>query len=179
MKAPYPLRINYTAEKWNCNSDPALLDNFYVRFLGRGGDHMLTEEVKWLAITHKSFDQGRRGFNDRLAILGMCSGRRSCEQTLMITGRRVLNLQTNLVLLHSPTATKTQSLPDPSDDRIPFTHPALEGLANLSNVPIGEVLTKTRIAGFATLIGMREIIRWQPKDVSLQLLQVKCDADIN
>jgi len=110
---------------------------------------MLTEEVKWLAITHKSFDQGRRGFNDRLAYMG----------------RRILNLQTNLALLHSPTATKTQSLPDPSDDRVPFAHPALEGLANLSDVPLGEILTRERLAGFATMIGMAEIVRWIPKDL--------------
>ena len=32
---------------------------------------MLTEEVKWLAVTHKSFDHGKRGYNDRLAFLGM------------------------------------------------------------------------------------------------------------
>ena len=31
---------------------------------------MLTEEVKWLAVTHKSFDHGKRGYNDRLAYLG-------------------------------------------------------------------------------------------------------------
>ena len=31
---------------------------------------MLSEETKWLAVTHKSFDHGRRGFNDRLAFLG-------------------------------------------------------------------------------------------------------------
>lgn len=38
--------------------------------LGEGGDKILSEEVKWLAVTHKSFDQGRRGFNDRLAFIG-------------------------------------------------------------------------------------------------------------
>jgi large subunit ribosomal protein L15 len=32
---------------------------------------VLDEEAKWLAVTHKSFDHGRRGFNDRLAYLGM------------------------------------------------------------------------------------------------------------
>lgn len=71
MKAPYPWRIREKPNQWTCNSDPVLLDRFYNEFLGRGGDQMLTEEVKWLAITHKSFDQGRRGFNDRLAYLGM------------------------------------------------------------------------------------------------------------
>jgi hypothetical protein len=32
---------------------------------------VLSDEVKWLAVTHKSFDHGRRGFNDRLAYLGV------------------------------------------------------------------------------------------------------------
>lgn len=71
MKAPYAIRIKDPEKAWECNSDPARLDKFYNSFLGRGGDNVLTEEVKWLAITHKSFDQGRRGFNDRLAFLGM------------------------------------------------------------------------------------------------------------
>ena len=44
---------------------------------------MLTEEVKWLAVTHKSFDHGKRGYNDRLAFLGMmcCSSRHSEKLT--------------------------------------------------------------------------------------------------
>jgi large subunit ribosomal protein L15 len=72
MKAPYPpQRIKDTTKAWECNSDPEKLDRFYIKFLGRGGDTVLTEEVKWQAITHKSFDQGRRGFNDRLAFFGM------------------------------------------------------------------------------------------------------------
>ena len=54
------------------NEDPKLLDKTYVRVLGKNGDEMLTDEVKWLAVTHKSFDHGRRGFNDRLAFLGRC-----------------------------------------------------------------------------------------------------------
>jgi large subunit ribosomal protein L15 len=73
MKAPYATTIKDPDKAWEPNSDPARLDKFYVNFLGRGGENILTEEVKWLAITHKSFDQGRRGFNDRLAFLGMSS----------------------------------------------------------------------------------------------------------
>ena len=42
----------------------------YIRLLGRDGHKLLSEETKWLAVTHKSFDHGRRGFNDRLAFLG-------------------------------------------------------------------------------------------------------------
>lgn len=56
---------------WVVNNDPARLDQMYDRLLGQGGSKMLPDELKWLAVTHKSFDQGRRGFNDRLALLGM------------------------------------------------------------------------------------------------------------
>lgn len=55
---------------WTVNSSPERLDEMYERLLGPGGSKMLPEELKWLAVTHKSFDQGRRGFNDRLALMG-------------------------------------------------------------------------------------------------------------
>lgn len=55
---------------WHVNEDPAKLDEFYDRFLGRNGSKMLPEELKWLAVTHKSFDYGRRGFNTKLAYFG-------------------------------------------------------------------------------------------------------------
>jgi large subunit ribosomal protein L15 len=95
----------------------------------------------------------------------------------LTTGRRILNVQTNLALLHSPTATNTQSLPNPNDDREPFTHPALEGLANLTDVSLRDVLAKSRIAGLATAMGMREIIRWTPKDVRIAVCTRDSNAD--
>ena len=55
---------------WECNDDPKVLDAMYNRFLGAHGEKMLPDEIKWLAVTHKSFDQGRRGYNTRLAYLG-------------------------------------------------------------------------------------------------------------
>jgi len=71
MKRPFPIgKIKNPEKDWVCNEDPRVVDAFYIKFLGRGGESILTDEVKWLAITHKSFDQGRRGFNDRLAFLG-------------------------------------------------------------------------------------------------------------
>jgi hypothetical protein len=56
---------------WHNNEDPELLDKMYNRLLGPNGEKMLPDETKWLAVTHKSFDQGRRGFNTRLAYFGM------------------------------------------------------------------------------------------------------------
>lgn len=71
-KGPFSLRFNSKRPQFLVNADPKRLDEFYIRMLGEGGDKVLSEEVKWLAVTHKSFDQGRRGFNDRLAFIGGC-----------------------------------------------------------------------------------------------------------
>ena len=71
MKAPVTHRPRLSGGRHDVNKDPRKLDEMYTRFLGNGGERMLSEETKWLAVTHKSFDHGRRGFNDRLAFLGM------------------------------------------------------------------------------------------------------------
>lgn len=72
MKAPVQLDFAKRPmnKVWSVNNDPRKLDAMYERLLGPGGSKMLPEEIKWLAVTHKSFDQGRRGFNDRLALMG-------------------------------------------------------------------------------------------------------------
>ena len=68
MTMPFRIRPKPQNSEWRCNDDPRRLAEFYSRFLG--ADKMLSEEVGWLAVTHKSFDQGKRGFNDRLSYLG-------------------------------------------------------------------------------------------------------------
>ena len=70
MMAPVRSKPPVLNNDFEVNSDPERLDRVYNRVLGRGSDKMLTDEVKWLAVTHKSFDHGRRGYNDRLAFLG-------------------------------------------------------------------------------------------------------------
>ncbi len=73
MKGPgFSINVvkNPSRTVWQNNDDPAKLDAMYTRLLGSKGDRMLPDEIKWLAITHKSFDQGRRGFNTRLAYFG-------------------------------------------------------------------------------------------------------------
>ena len=71
MTAPFRSKPpTFKPNDFAVNQDPATLDRVYVMVLGKDGDKVLTEEVKWLAVTHKSFDHGRRGYNDRLAFLG-------------------------------------------------------------------------------------------------------------
>lgn len=87
--------------------------------------------------------------------------------TELMTGRRILNHQTNIALLNSPIATQMQSLQDPSDDRKPFRHPAIDKLQNIADAPLEEVLSKRRVAGLGTQCGMREILRWVPRNVRI------------
>ena len=70
MVAPYRIRPEAKGGVFKVNEDPRRLDEAYIRMLGPGGDKILSDEAKWLAVTHKSYDHGRRGFNDRLAYLG-------------------------------------------------------------------------------------------------------------
>lgn len=70
MRAPLRIRSYPKGPVFRVNEDPRKLDDVYNRMLGQGGDKMLSDEVKWLAVTHKSFEHGARGFNDRLAFLG-------------------------------------------------------------------------------------------------------------
>ena len=82
MQAPFRIRPAAKGGVFKVNEDPKRLDDAYVRMLGPGGDKVLDDEVKWLAVTHKSFDHGRRGFNDRLAYLGMYQQIRGCEAVI-------------------------------------------------------------------------------------------------
>jgi hypothetical protein len=70
MTMPIRVRPKIKNNEFQCNNDPRRLDDMYTKFFGEGGDQWLSDETKWLAITHKSFDQGKRGFNDRLSYLG-------------------------------------------------------------------------------------------------------------
>lgn len=73
MTAPFRTRPIPKGPVFKVNEDPRRLDDAYNRMLGPNGEKLLSDEVKWLAVTHKSFDHGRRGFNDRLAFLGRLS----------------------------------------------------------------------------------------------------------
>ncbi|KAF2455607.1 RNase III domain protein [Lineolata rhizophorae] len=147
MRAPFRTRPDTKCTRWEVNADPRRLDEAYERLLGPGGERLLTEETKWLAVTHKSFDHGRRGFNDKLAFLG----------------KRIVDLQTSLALLSAPKP-DVAVVHDPYH-RQQFNHPALQGLPNLSSDAKAEVTHKTRLARLAESKGLRRVLRWQPRNV--------------
>ncbi|CAI6293271.1 unnamed protein product [Periconia digitata] len=151
MRAPFRIRAQPKGPVFRVNEDPRKLDDVYNRMLGQGGDKMLSDEVKWLAVTHKSFEHGARGFNDRLAFLG----------------KRIVSLQTSLAFLSNPQPDlqwplDAQNYPLPDRyGRTPFLHSALRGLPGLSDE--ASVLDKTRLANIAERYGLDKVARWKPK----------------
>jgi large subunit ribosomal protein L15 len=161
-KAPFSLHLHTKRPIFHVNSDPELLDRFYIRLLGNGGDKFLSDETKWLAVTHKSFDQGRRGFNDRLAFLG----------------KRIVQLQASLALAQNVSAPANAQSEVQKDQfgRVPFTHPALDGLSNLSAETKKVLTERSKLAELGQKYDLQKVIRWSPRkvcpDVNLALSQL-------
>ncbi|KAK1762224.1 ribonuclease-III-like-domain-containing protein [Phialemonium atrogriseum] len=130
---------------WTVNEDPKKLDTMYNVLLGRDGERMLPDEIKWLAVTHKSFDQGRRGFNTKLAYFG--------RQIIALEATRSI-LTTNIIG-EKPT-------PDPYD-RVPFEHPALANVDKLGSRQPLDLIRKEKMARLAVDVGLPEVVRWKPR----------------
>jgi large subunit ribosomal protein L15 len=167
MRAPVSLKKHDPENRFSVNESQELLDEVYRTILGEDGDKLLTDEVKWLAVTHKSFDQGRRGYNDRLAFLGMagsflCKKRRSDAN--LRPGKRIVDLQTSLALLNRTDGTFV----DPPDEfeREPFRHPGVDLLPRLSDQTKGDFVSLPRIASMAHNLGLTQVVRWKPRKVS-------------
>ncbi|KAK3954786.1 ribonuclease-III-like-domain-containing protein [Pseudoneurospora amorphoporcata] len=131
-------------KQWMVNSDPTKLDAFYEAFLGQGGARMLSDETKWLAVTHKSFDYGRRGYNTRLAFLG----------------RQIIALEATRSILTSPVLDK------PIVDkygRQPYSHAALANIDKLIYTQPIDIMDKTKLARMGVDLGLLTVMRWKPR----------------
>lgn len=75
-----------------------------------------------------------------------------------------MELQTSLALFHGSSAAP---FPDTQDHygREPFRHPALDGLAGVSEESKYQILNKTRTAQLAEKYGLDSVVRWKPKRV--------------
>lgn len=112
------------------------------------GPHAQTVKVdadltQWVAITHKSFEHGKQGFNDRLAFLG----------------KRILDLQTSLALLQAPPSPTLT----PQSSRLIFKHPALDGVENITPFAKSQALSPPRLAQLAATYGLDKVVRWKPR----------------
>ncbi|KHN94944.1 Ribonuclease III [Metarhizium album ARSEF 1941] len=147
MKAPMQLDFakSFKNKIWKVNNDPAKLDNMYNRLLGPGGSKMLPEELKWLAVTHKSFDQGRRGFNDKLALMG----------------RLTLVMEATKEIVSKPPLRGSRQADE--FDRAPFEHEQLAPVDNLSVEGPKDVVGKEKLYALASDVGVLAVLRWKPR----------------
>ncbi|KAI2641461.1 hypothetical protein GGS26DRAFT_535714 [Hypomontagnella submonticulosa] len=158
MKAPFSPHITKEPSRsvWKVNEDPEKLDNVLKRVLGPDGERMLPDELKWLAVTHKSFDQGRRGFNDRLAFLG----------------RQICILESTQSIITSPPSYQEPENDPFADRRKPFEDPALRSIDNLSNTQPSEIFSMDKLAKFALDTGLTSVVRWKPRMVRHSILHL-------
>ncbi|KAH7033584.1 RNase III domain-containing protein [Microdochium trichocladiopsis] len=149
MKAPFSPHITKdpARSRWKVNEDPKRLDKALNQFFGHDGERLLPDELKWLAVTHKSFDQGRRGFNDRLAFLG----------------RQICTYEATQSILTSPAQTVEPEADPYAHLRTPFEHPELRSLDNLTLNQPSDIFTFEKLAALAVDTGVADIVRWKPR----------------
>merc|ERR1712025_383833 len=106
--------------------------------LGPEGPNMLPEELKWLAITHKSFDQAKRGNNERLAMMGrMAIYMEACKTTV--------------------NSERNPKLGDGED-----IHPQLRSVDNLHvESPTSRVVSS--LLATAQKTDLLKVLRWKPR----------------
>ncbi|CAK7270192.1 hypothetical protein SEPCBS57363_003980 [Sporothrix epigloea] len=145
MKAPFSLQQPKDPRRslWRVNTDPARLDRMYEKLLGRDLARSLPEELKWLAVTHKSFDNGRRGFNTRLAFFG----------------RMALALETTKAIMAGAAPQHAKDV----HGRTAFAHPALENVDKLNHVQPHHYASPERLSTLAREVGLAGVVRWKPR----------------
>jgi hypothetical protein len=75
-----------------------------------------------------------------------------------------VELQTSMALVSAP-RNPTETLGQDEWNRLPFEHPALEGLSNLSERTKSQILDRTRLAQLAMSQGVDRVMRWKPRRV--------------
>ncbi len=161
MEAPFPLRLkkNKHIMGREINSDPEVLDLMYEKLLGPDVAGSLPAELKWLAVTHKSFDNGRRGFNTRLAFYG----------------RMILALEATKAVMAMPASNQAVhdalSKANSSDryGRTPFTNPTLDQVDRLDSLRPHMIVHPKKMLRLADEVGLTEAVRWTPRLVSRPL----------
>lgn len=79
-------------------------------------------------------------------------------------GKRIVELQTSLALVHKASATSSPPIAD-EFGRQPFIHPALQGLDGLTENAKAMVPKKERLAQLGERYGLDGVLRWKPRRV--------------
>ncbi|KAF8541591.1 ribonuclease-III-like-domain-containing protein, partial [Trichophaea hybrida] len=150
-RAPVSVRVR---KHFAVNDDPKVLDAMYAKLFGK--ELGLPGDVKWQAVTHKSFDHGRQPFNSKLRFLG----------------KRLLQMQASFHLLSSqPKPTKE---PKPSiykslegaqyKNPEPFTHEDYQNIDAVTRPNIDAAISEEVLMPIIRRSGLASTMRWKPAD---------------
>lgn len=170
MKAPFATREpakNPRNTIWQVNEDPQRLDDALNNFLGKGGERLLPEELKWLAVTHKSFDQGRRGFNDRLAFLGRQIAVVEALQSILTSAPEAGAAAAAVTTKAGPDGGSGIERDPFERRRQPFEDKALDAADRLSTTQPDSIFELKKLQKLAVDTGLSEVVRWKPRLVRI------------
>ncbi|KAI5802132.1 ribonuclease-III-like-domain-containing protein, partial [Pyronema domesticum] len=137
------------------NDDPAVLNRMYLKLFGK--EMGLSEEVKWQAVTHKSFDHGRQPFNSKLRFFG----------------KRLLQMHASLSLLNSqPTNSTEEAKPTVYkslegahyQNPEPFVHEDFKNIDAVTQENIEKALDSGLLMPIIKESGLADVMRWKPAD---------------
>lgn len=80
-------------------------------------------------------------------------------------GKRIVELQTSLAIITSESSSGQAQSKEDAYGRMPFKHPALEGIEQLTEKSMSSVLDINRMASLAHSYGLDRALRWKPKNV--------------
>ena len=84
-------------------------------------------------------------------------------------GRRIVDLQASLMLINHRNEMQPPS--QDTSDRETFTHPALEGLTQLTDASHKAVIDVKRLSALGQQHGVDQVLRWKPRLVRLNAMQ--------
>lgn len=89
-----------------------------------------------------------------------------------LLGKRILELQTSLALLSQPIS-PPQAESEDHYGRIPFQHPDLRNLSELTSEAKKRTLDIKRIGEVAANFGLLGVLRWKPKNVQSSFCSIR------
>ena len=90
-------------------------------------------------------------------------------------GKRIVELQTSIALINAPKGPQ-ESFGLDSFGRLPYEHPALGGLSNLSSSMKYRTLDRRRLYQLGDFYGITRVTRWKPRKVCSTNMMVLDDV---
>ncbi|KAI5780764.1 ribonuclease-III-like-domain-containing protein [Geopyxis carbonaria] len=151
-RAPFAVRKRIP---FSVNDKPQDLNAVYSELLGT--QLQLSEDIKWQAVTHKSFDHGRQPFNEKLAFFG---------KTLlqMHACGHVLSRPRSDKYTYSKPFSYRSSEGSYYQAPEPFIPNDYQNLNAINRASVEDLYNQTAISNLIRSSGLLKVMRWKPAE---------------